>query len=166
MTLPFLPASSRNLGWSVKKSPITSTTIAPHVSGREVRARNWAYPLDAFELTFSGLASNGAYPGLGRYSLQQLMGLFAQVGQSDTFLFTDPTDCRVTGQPLGVGDGATTAFPFQRALNNAPAEPVGFVTYVSAVYVAGNPQNGVPSDWNLVNPTQSTPYPYLQLVME
>ena len=162
MTIPTLQTPARNLGWSVKKTPLTSTAVLPHVSGREVRVRNWVNPLYRFELTFTGLASNADYPGLGRDSLQQLMGLFNQVGgQSDTFLFTDPTDCRAINQPLGTGDGVKTAWPFVRALNNQAPEPVGFVTAVTAAYLyfGGSPQVG---NWNLVNPSAAQPFPLLQ----
>ena len=46
-TLPTLPGQ----GWSVKKTPIFSTRISPHVSGREVRASLYAHALYQFELT-------------------------------------------------------------------------------------------------------------------
>ena len=159
MSPPIFAPSPRNLGWSVKKTPMNSTTVATHRSGREVRVQNWASPLYQFELTFTGLAGSAQYPGLGGSSLQQLMGLFNQVaGQAGTFLFTDPTDGYAKGQPLGVADGVTTVYPFVRALNNAPAEPVGYVTFVQQVHVGGVQKF---SNWFLTNPTQTVPYPAL-----
>jgi hypothetical protein len=161
MSLPILEAPPNNRGWSIKKTARTSTIVAGHTSGREVRVSNWAYPLYSFELTFPGLASNAAYPGLGRNSLQRLMALFNQVaGQAGTFLFTDPTDSYAAGAALGTGDGSTVSWPFMRTLANGGAEPVGYVAYVAAVYLAGVPQTG---NWSLANPSQGQPYPMLTL---
>ena len=101
-------------GFSVHKRPMLSTRVASHVSGREVRAPFYAQPLYEFELTFDGLASNAAYPGLGTNSLQSLMGLYLQVqGQFGTFLYTDPTDntqsTSISASPA-TGDGTNKIF--------------------------------------------------------
>ena len=137
-------------GWSVHKKPVFSTLVASHVSGREVRDALYVDPLWQFELTFDGLASDAAsYPGLGAESLQALMGLFLQCqGQWGTFLYVDPSDNFVSGQALGVGDGATTSFPLARALGGF-LEPVGWTTSVSLVTVAGAAQS---SGWTLTAP--------------
>jgi hypothetical protein len=136
-------------GWSVHKRPTFSTRIAAHVSGREVRQALYAYTLYEFELTFDGLASNAAYPGLGTASLQSLMGLYLQChGQYGTFLYTDPADNAVTGQGIATGDGATTRFMFQRNLGGM-LEPVSWVTGVSNVYANGVAQS---TGWTLVAP--------------
>ena len=137
-------------GWSVHKKPIFSTLVAGHVSGREVRDALWQYPLWEFELSFDGLASDSAsYPGLGAQSLQSLMGLFLQAqGQFGTFLYADPTDDSVSGQALGTGDGATTAFAFVRTLGGF-TEPVGWVMSVAHVSLNGAPQS---SGWSLTAP--------------
>lgn len=157
MSPPLIPQGAANLGWSIKKTPMQSTIVASHVSGREVRLRNWVQPLYQFELVYSGLASSAAYPGLGQDSLQQLMGLFISVaGQAGLFLFTDPTDNFGTGQAIGVGDATTTNFAFQRALFNYPPEQVGWVSFVAAVYWNGIAQVG---NWTQINPTAAAPFP-------
>jgi hypothetical protein len=153
MTTPPSFPSLAGQGWSVHKSPIFSTIVAPHVSGREVRNALYQNPLWQFELTFDGLtsAASGLFAaGLGANSLQTLMGLFLQCqGQFGTFLYTDPTDNSVTGQAFAAGDGTTTAFTFARALGGF-VEPVGWVTGVSNVYENGVPVPG--AGWSLVNP--------------
>ena len=129
---PVLPGQA----WSVHKRPTFATQVAPHVSGREVRRANYAAALYEFEVSFDGLASSG-FAGLGASSLQVLMGFYlACQGQFGTFLYADPTDDPVTGQPIGVGDGATTTFTFVRALGGA-TEPVGWVTGLGNVYLGG-----------------------------
>jgi uncharacterized protein (TIGR02217 family) len=136
-------------GWSVHKRPTFSTRIANHVSGREVRQSLYAYTLYEFELTFDGLSSDAAYPGIGASSLQSLMGLYLQCeGQYGTFLYTDPTDNAVAGQGIATGDGATTSFIFQRTFGGF-IEPVGWVSSVANVYLNGVAQT---SGWSLAQP--------------
>ena len=150
MTTPPLFPALPGQGWSVRKKPTFATIVASHVSWREVRDALYVDPLWQFELTFDGLASDAAsYPGLGAESLQALMGLFLQCqGQWGTFLYVDPSDNFVSGQALGVGDGATTSFPLARALGGF-LEPVGWATSVSLVTVAGAAQS---SGWTLTAP--------------
>ncbi len=134
---PMLPGQ----GWSIHKRPTFATRVAPHVSGREVRRANYAAALYEFEVAFDGLSSAGSasLAGLGTSSLQTLMGFYlACQGQLGTFLYADPTDGAVTAQPIGVGDGATTSFACVRSLG-AATEPVGWVTGIGNVYLAGKP---------------------------
>jgi uncharacterized protein (TIGR02217 family) len=125
-------------GWSVHKRPIFSTRVASHVSGREVRDALYAHTLYEYELVFNALSSSPTqFATLGANSLQQLMGFFLSMqGQFGTFLYDDPSDGAVTGQPLGSGDGTTTAFTFVRSLGGF-AEPVGWVTGAPAIYLNG-----------------------------
>lgn len=133
--LPEFP-TLKGLGWSVTKTPLNSTRVASHVSGREVRASLYAQPLYQFELVVNALDSGNSY-NVGAQSLQALMGLFNQVqGQFGTFLYTDPSDCAVSAQPTGQGDGTTTAFTLYRSLGPS-SEPVSWVKAVSAVYFNG-----------------------------
>jgi hypothetical protein len=147
------PPSFPNLsgqGWSVHKKPLFATIVASHTSGREVRDARYQNPIWQFELIFDGLGSDSAsYPGVGPQSLQSLMGLYLQCcGQYGTFLYTDPTDSAAGGQIFATGDGATTTFTFARALGGF-LEPVGWVTSVSQVSVAGAIQA---SGWSLSAP--------------
>lgn len=123
-------------GWSVTKTPINSTRVASHVSGREVRAALYGQPLYQFELVYNALDSGNSY-NVGAQSLQALMGLFNAVqGQFGTFLYTDPSDNAVNAQPTGQGDGTTTAFTLYRSLGSS-SEPASWVKAVSAVYFDG-----------------------------
>src|SRR5580658_8770348 len=153
-TPPSLPALA-GLAWSRHKKPGFSTRVASHVSGREVRVALMSYPLYEFEAVYNGLTSSGStFAGLGANSLQSLMGFFLQLqGQFGTFLYTDPEDSGVTGQGIGIGDGTTTAFTFVRALGGF-AEPVGWVTAVSNVYLNGALQSG--GSYSLTTPNTLT----------
>lgn len=125
MTNPVFPLLS-GLGWSVHKTPTFASLVASHVSGREVRAAQYANPVWQFEVSFEGLdgTTAGAYGGLGAQSLQTLMGLFLQCqGQFTPFLYADPTDYSVSAQSFGTGDGTTTSFQLQRTLGGF-SEPV------------------------------------------
>ena len=132
-TFPILPGQ----GWSVKKTPVFSTRVASHVSGREVRAANYAHALYEFELTFNGLASSSDFAGLGKNSLQTLLGFYLQCqGQFATFLYSDPTDGFAGNSTIATGDGVTTGFAAMRTLGGA-FEPVGYVTSLASVTVNG-----------------------------
>jgi uncharacterized protein (TIGR02217 family) len=149
-SLPTLPG----LAWSRRKKPAFNTRIASHASGREVRVALMNYPLYEFEATYGLTSSASGFAGLGASSLQNLMGFFLQLqGQFGTFLYTDPDDNSVSSQGIGVGDGTTTAFTFVRALGGF-AEPVGWVTTVSHVYLNGTPQSG--GSYSLTTPKTLT----------
>jgi hypothetical protein len=133
MTLPVFPTLP-GLGWSTKKTPTFSTRVAPHVSGREVRSPNYAHGLYAFELTFDGLDSSGAFAGLQANSLQTLMGFYtACQGQFATFVYSDPTDNAAAGATFAIADGTTTVFTLYRPLGAFGNEPVSYATAVSSI---------------------------------
>jgi hypothetical protein len=124
-TLPFFPVLAGQ-GWSTHKTPVFSTLVASHVSGREVRDALYANPIWRFELTFNALdgTSNGNYGGVGLSSFQSLLGLYLRSqGQFGEFVYCDPTDYSVNGQTFGVGDGATTTFQLTRSLGGF-SEPI------------------------------------------
>lgn len=146
MTLPLFPTLP-GLGWSRVKRPVFATRIATHVSGREVRSADYAYPLYEFELTFELLRSGAAQ------ELESLMGFFLQCrGQAGVFRYLDPEDHLVTGQVLGSGDGTMTAFPALRSLGGW-VEPVGSLEAVSRVAVGGS---DVATGWAITPPNSVT----------
>ncbi|WP_298353953.1 DUF2460 domain-containing protein [Rhodoblastus sp.] len=129
--LPVLPGQ----GWSVHKKPSFSTRVASHPSGREVRAGLYAHALYEFELTFNGLDSSGAFPGLQSQSLQTLMGFYLTAqGQLNSFLYLDPSDHTATSQGIGTGDGSTTTFSLGRALGGY-YEPVSYALNPTAAQI-------------------------------
>ncbi len=78
------------------------------------------------------------------------MGLFLQCqGQYGTFLYTDPTDSAASSSTtFAIGDGVTTAFTLSRYLGPF-LEPVGWVTSLTQVKVAGSVLG---SGWSLTTP--------------
>jgi uncharacterized protein (TIGR02217 family) len=139
---PSLPG----LAWSVTKTPTFQTRIQRAVSGRELRALDYPYPLWQFTLVFDLLRDN---PAAGYDELRTLMGFFMLCqGAFGTFLFRDPSDDQVTGQQIGVGNASATVFQLQRAMGSTlPGggflEPILAPNLVSTVYLDGITQSPV-----------------------
>ena len=122
LQFPILPG----LAWNVQKGPIFSTKIQQSVNMREMRAAYSSSPVWFFTLQFEFIRDDGDYR-----ELDQLIGLFLQcLGSWDNFLYTDPSDCIVAGQQIGVGDGTTTTFLMTRAKGGF-VEPVQDLTALS-----------------------------------
>jgi uncharacterized protein (TIGR02217 family) len=136
LVFPALPG----LAWSVTKAPTFQTRIQRAVSGRELRAVDYPNPLWQFTLIFAFLRDN---PGAGLDELRTLMGFFMSCqGASGTFLFEDPSDCRVSGQYLGTGDSSKSVFQLQRTMgttlpNGGFSEPIVAPNTVDAIYFDG-----------------------------
>jgi uncharacterized protein (TIGR02217 family) len=136
LIFPALPG----LAWSVTKSPTFQTRIQRAVSGRELRALDYPYPLWQFTLVFDFLRDN---PAAGFDELRTLMGFFMLCqGAFGTFLFQDPSDDRVSGQQIGTGDTLRTVFQLQRTMGETLSgggflEPILAPNVVSAVYFNG-----------------------------
>jgi uncharacterized protein (TIGR02217 family) len=136
LIFPTLPG----LAWSVTKTPTFQTRIQRAASGRELRALDYPYPLWQFALVYDFLRDN---PATGCDELRTLMGFFMLCqGAFGTFLFEDPSDFRVTGQQIGIGDASTTEFQLQRTIGAALpgggfSEPIVAPNVVHAVYVNG-----------------------------
>ncbi|MFD2234831.1 DUF2460 domain-containing protein [Phaeospirillum tilakii] len=127
---PSLPG----LTWDIKRSPEFSTTIVKGADGGETRIGNWVYPLWHWTLTYELLRDDATD------ELRTLLGFFlARQGRLDDFLLRDPSDCAVSGQLLGTGDGVTTTFQAVRGLGGF-VEPVKALWGSQAVYVAGAKQ--------------------------
>ncbi len=129
-------------GWSVVKSPRFATRIQRAVNGRELRALDQPNPIWSWTLTYPLLrdrsdarAPSGA--AIGYDELRTLAGFFLQQqGALQPFLFDDPTDNAVMGQPLGAGDSSRTDFQLLRTMGGF-AEPVTAPNTVSAIYFDG-----------------------------
>jgi uncharacterized protein (TIGR02217 family) len=136
LIFPALPG----LAWSVTKSPTFQTRIQRAVSGRELRALDYPYPLWQFTLVFDFLRDN---PAAGYDELRTLIGFFLLCqGAFGTFLFQDPSDDRVSGQQIGTGDTLRTVFQLQRAMGKTlPGggflEPIVAPNVVNAIYFNG-----------------------------
>jgi uncharacterized protein (TIGR02217 family) len=132
---PALPG----LAWPVTKMPISQTRVQRAVSGRELRALDYPYPLYQFTLEFNFLRAAPTYNELGT-----LIGFVeACQGAYNTFLYDDPTDDTATGAVIGTGNAITTAFQLVRARGGAVAfsRPVDAVNQLTAVYLDGITQS-------------------------
>jgi uncharacterized protein (TIGR02217 family) len=140
LIFPALPG----LTWSVTKSPTFQTRIQRAVSGRELRALDYPYPLWQFTLAFDFLRDN---PAAGYDELRSLMGFYLLCqGAFGTFLFQDPSDDRVSGQEIGTGDALTTVFQLQRTMGKTlPGggfpEPIVAPNVVQTIYLNGIAQD-------------------------
>lgn len=148
MTIPVFPAL-KGLDWDVQHDfDWSGNTVVESVSGKRTARANWSYPRHVFTLAFTFLRAD---PSFAEY--QALAGLFSAVqGQFGTFLYKDPTDNAVTGQPLGFGDGVSTTFQLVRAFGGW-VEPVFAPNTVSKVYLGGVQASG----WSVTPWGGSTP---------
>ena len=125
---PTLPG----LQWGVTKTPIFSSKVHQSVSGRELRAAYYSYPLYKYSLKYELLRSDSV-----NAELQTLMAFFnARQGKFDSFLFTDPEANSVTAQGFGTGDGTTTAFQLAHAYGGY-SEPVFDINGTASIYING-----------------------------
>jgi uncharacterized protein (TIGR02217 family) len=141
-------------GWSVAKVPTFQTRVQRAISGRELRALDYPYPLWQFSLTYQVLRDQPA----PQADLRILMGFYlACQGAFATFLYDDPTDDTVVGQAIGAADGATTVFQLVRTFGPSDSagagsggigfiEPIVAPNIVSAVYLNGVVQ--APGSWS------------------
>jgi len=136
LIFPALPG----LTWSVTKTPTFQTRIQRAVSGRELRALDYPYPLWQFALVYDFLRDN---PQAGYDELRTLLGFFMLCqGAYGTFLFQDPSDFQVAGQQIGAGDASRTVFQLQRAMGamlpgGGFLEPITAPNVVSTIYLNG-----------------------------
>jgi uncharacterized protein (TIGR02217 family) len=145
---PSLPG----LSWSVSKEPRFATRIQRAVNGRELRVLDQPNPSWSWTLTYEilrdgndtrGIAGPGGAPGGNYDELRTLMGFFLQQqGAYRAFLFEDPSDNSVTGQPLGIGNASTTRFQLVRTMGTALpgggyAEAITAPNTVGTIYFDG-----------------------------
>lgn len=120
------------------KKPIWSTKIATTSSGRERRRKTWSYPRWQFKVAYDVLRDLPSAP-----DLERLIAFFLlHAGQYQEFLFLDPSDNMVTGQPFGIGDGVTTRFQLTRSMSfgsSTFSEPIGGVTGTPTVFADAAP---------------------------
>ena len=125
---PSLPG----LSWGIRKIPQFSTKVQKSTNGRELRAAFYSYPLYNFSLQYEVLREAVAVN-----ELQSLLGFFLQrQGMFDSFLYTDTSDCSVTDQSLGNGNGVQAQFQLTRPYGGF-SEPVQNVNLLSSVKVNG-----------------------------
>lgn len=145
-TFPVLPG----LAFPVKKTPVFSTIEHNSVQGGSSTQSPQPYAKYKFELPFEFLRADNVL-----HEMQTLMAFYAACqGKANPFHFIDPDDSAVVGQTLGVGDGATTDFPFLRTMASANIDPIqdvvaaGLNVYINAVLKA------TPADYTILATTQ------------
>lgn len=140
MTLAVYPDRTvlPGLGYTVKWSPRfynmpTQTTS----SGSDIDLGLAQYPLHDFDLNYEFLHNDGRNQ-LEAGEFKTLMGFFLQIGGTlGRFNFTNPDDCVVAQQLVGVGDGVTTDFVLTRTFGAggySGTEPVGNVDLSQAFH--------------------------------
>ena len=138
--MPLIFPALPGLAWSVTKAPTFQTRVQRAVSGRELRALDYPYPLWQFTLVFAFLRDS---PTAGFDELRTLMGFYLTCqGAYGTFLFQDPSDYQAVAQYIGTGDSSLAVFQLQRTLGTAlPSggfvEPIVAPNLVTAVYFDG-----------------------------
>ncbi len=135
----------RGLAWNVVMNPTFSTEIQESLAGREVRLQNFQNPIWEFTLSYEYLLNDPrTRDENGQTPLEALVGFFiARGGQFDDFLLnlTDLTgrleDSVYTGQPIGIGNGATTSFQLVRNIGGFLEAIQNPINQTATVYFNG-----------------------------
>jgi hypothetical protein len=152
LTTPPIFPTIASLGFSVMKRPAFYNGSETSGSGWNVRVGYASAPTWEWDLTYE-LLQDSASPS----ALKLLVGFYlAMQGDLVPFLFLDPDDNAVAGQPIGTTDGATTNWTLVRSYGGASGsgnEPVGYVNAGQAfnVYLNGTLQS--PSTYTVVTTT-------------
>src|SRR5579872_5568731 len=119
MSIPVFPTLP-GIEYPVKRSPLASTLRQKAISGRETFQPRWNSPLYRYEVSFALLRAAQAFA-----EWQCLQGFWNEVmfAPGGVFQFNDPNDNAIADQPIGTGDGSTTAFQLVRTLGGF-TEPV------------------------------------------
>ncbi len=133
-------------GWSITKTPSWPGRSLRSVSGLEWRATDQTGPRYEWELTYPILrdgsyAKNTGGTGDGFDEFHDLAGFFDLFsGGYSTFLYDDPTDNKVVGQFIGIGDGTTISFQLKRTVGTL-LPGGGWTDVISAINVVSNVYN-------------------------
>lgn len=126
---PALPG----LTYSTGATPMFSTNVSRHTSGKETRTSYWEDPRWRFDLEYDYLPNKTPSAST---DYKRLVGFFcSRNGSFDTFLFKAPDDYYCERLEIGTGDGDQVEFPLFRPLGSFE-EPIGQVdTDAITVYV-------------------------------
>jgi len=128
------------LSW-VTRTPVFSTRVSSHVSGRTVRSPKYSMPMYRFSFGYDGLSSSHLHTGVYARSQQMMQDFFSRMlGQAGVFAFTDrdPANNIALDQPIGIGDGVSTSWPAVRTLLGF-TETVPYLTFLRGVRLDGVP---------------------------
>jgi len=135
----------RGLAWNITRTPTFSTEIQESLAGREVRIQNFQNPIWEFSLIYEYLLNDPkARDENEQTPLEALVGFFlARGGQFDDFLLNESDvtgrleDSVYSGQPIGVGDGATKSFQIVRNIGGFLEAVQNPMNQTATVYVNG-----------------------------
>src|SRR5258707_2217025 len=135
----------RGLGWTITKNPTFSTEIQSSLAGREVRVQNFQNPIWEFTLAYEYLLNDPRTRDEDEQTaLETLVGFFlARGGQFDDFLLNESDltgrleDSIYSGQPIGIGDGATKSFQIVRNIGGFLEAVQNPMNQVATVYLNG-----------------------------
>lgn len=166
MALPVYPGKSllKGLTYSSKWTPRFFVQTAVAATGAETDVPIAQYPLHDFELTYKFLRDGvGWNDALSALEFRTMMGFHLMMqGSAGRCLYQNPDDNQVWRQPLGTGDGSTTAFTLIRtfgANGYTAAEPVGQVDPTTInVYLGTSTTPVAPALYtiNIANPVANT----------
>ncbi len=133
-----------DISYGASGGPAYATTVIATVSGHEHRNVNWSQARGRWNVAH-GLKT--------RQQVAELIAFFrARKGRAHGFRFKDWTDFEATGQLIGVGDGATTAFQQAKTYSSGGEGEVRTITKPVAGTVAVF-LNGAPAGGWTVDPT-------------
>lgn len=132
MTVAIFP-SLRGIAWPVAWQPLWNSQVQEAISGKQYVVQFWTFPRRKISVPINVLHSDSYL------DWQAMEAFFNQVqGRTLPFLWNQPTDNSIANQPIGTGDGTTTAFAFVRALGGF-VEPTQGIQSITQVKVAGTP---------------------------
>lgn len=107
----------RGLEWDLERSVLTDTTLQRAKSGRAVRLSEQQIPLWKWTLSVSVLDKSKLQAGQTVDDFSRLFGFYMQMkGGWDNFLYEEPSDCQLTDENIGTGNGSTTVFQVTRTM--------------------------------------------------
>src|SRR5690349_20760509 len=136
----------KGLAWNVVKTPTFSTEMQESLAGREVRLQNFQNPIWEFTLTYDYLLNDPRTRDENEQTpLETLVGFFlARGGQFDDFLLNESDltgrleDSVYSGQPIGIGDGATKTFQLARNIGGFLESGQNAMNQIATVYLNGS----------------------------
>lgn len=145
LVFPSLTDFQYAFAYSTFKTPTFATRVQRAVSGRELTVQDYANPIWNFKIQFQILRD---FQWVIASEIRRIFDFWLEVGGAyDTFLYDDATDDNVVDQPIGTGDGTTTAFQLVRTFISG-----GFTEAIIAPNVITNVKlNGTPTSAYTLN---------------
>lgn len=129
----------KGVAWDWTKKPEFTTLKHTSALGIEKSLSLRPYPRWTFGLSYNFLIDQNKPTD----DIQQIVGFYLnRYGSHDDFLYLDPTDCIVSKQIFGSGDGSTTSFQLCRTYGKF-VEPVIGLVNKPKIYVGETAETAV-----------------------